>query len=300
MSDSLREDKKATKSNAPLLVGVGLAIAVLVLVATVFLLLKTTHVVEPVALKVGDREVTKALYDKYVDIGKKTSTSEASVKSILVEYEKNKAMAAKYKLDIPDTYVALSRDDMLADAAAQEAGGSLASLRTSEDEVTQLRLYNTAFRNFVREASQGGWAIVLYDIPMVSLLDVDQEKARATAAAEKVREQLVNKEVTPAEAVDLALEYRNSEPVQTGMYFIREADGAVLGQYSGGVYTRLLDPTFLPKYLKDKDVGVTKVTVYDDKSAFFADILLKQKKQADLPVKIDTEKAKMKVVDYVK
>lgn len=300
MSDSLRKNKQSTKaSKTPLLMGIGLAAAVLALVAAVFFVLKQTDVVEPVALRVGDSEVTKRQFEEYVALGKKTVSSKADVKKVIVEYEKNKAMAEKYDLDIPEAYVALSRTDMVSDAAFGESGGSIDTLRTADDEFTQMRLYNSAFATFVEQAAQGGWGIVLYDIPLSNVPDAELI-ATTKKQANDIRTQLVDEAIDTETAVEKARALNFGQPAQTGMYFIRESDGAVISRYGGGFYTRLLEPSFITAYLKDKKVGVTEVTQYEKLSMFFADVMYVQEKREGLTQKIETDKTKIEVVDYVK
>lgn len=280
-----------------LMIGVGLAVAVLLLVATVFYLLKTTNVVEPAALKVGDREVSKEQFERYVELGKKTSTSEAVVKAVVVEYEKNKLMAAKHGIKFPDSYVALGREDMVANAAQQS--GSINALRTANDDFTKLRFYNTAFRNYLVQSAHGGWSIVLYDIPITALYDDAAATKRAHDSAVSLHDRLATKQVSAVDAVAEAQALNVGQPAQTGLYFIRESDGAVLGQYSGGVYTRLLDPNFIRDQVRGKQPGLTEVKEYEKLSSFFVDLLYTQKKQDNLAATITKEKAGIKVVDYV-
>lgn len=300
MSDSLgdKTQKQTSAKKGSLMIGISLAVAVLALVAVVFFLLKTTKVVEPVALKVGDREVTRVQYDNYIELAKKTSTTPATVKQTVIQYEKNKAMADKYKLNIPDTYIELSRQDML--VAAGEAGGSsIEALRTANDDFTKLRLYNAAFDNFVRLSTEDGWGIILYDIPVIPSNDEAVSVARAQEQAKAIRAELVAKKITSVQAVEKAQLANIGQPAQTGMYFVRKSDGTVLSQYGGGVYTRLLDPTVMLPYLKDKPVGLGDVQNYEKKSVFFVDIMFSQKKRDNLPETIKNEQASMKVVDYV-
>ena len=301
MSDSLRENTQDTRSKKPkkgsVLIGVALAVAVLVLVTVVFVLLKTAKVVEPAALVVGDREVSKEQFDRYVELGKKTGVSEKAVKSIVIDYEKNKLMATKYSIVLPEAYVALSRDDMVA-AAAQQAG-NIDTLRTANDDFTQLRLYNTAFVNYLTQAAQGGWSIVLYDIPVIPSMDEAASIKRAHDAAVSLHDRLAAKEVAVPMAVTQAQQLNVGQPAQTGMYFIRESDGAVMGQYAGGIYTRLLDPDFIREQLRGKKPGLTEVKEYQKLSSFFIDLLYTQKKQDNFAATVAKEKTSVKVVDYV-
>lgn len=300
MSTSSPEGKKVqthTKKGS-LIIGISLAVAVLVLVSVVFFLLKTTKIVDTAALKVGDREVSRAQYDEYVRLAKKTATSEKDAKEVIIEYEKNKNLASKHNLDIPATLVALSRTDMVT-ATASSGKGNLTALRTADDGFTQLRLYNTAFTNYVQQAAVGGWGIVLYDVPIVPFVNEADSTKRARDAAQSLRQEIVDKKITSAEAVTKAQQLNESQPAQSGFYRIRAADGAVLGQYGGGMYARLLAPDFLLSYLKSKQPGLTEVQDFEKRSAFFVDVLYVQDKNEKLPDTVDKEKTQMKVVDYV-
>ena len=299
MNDSLREDKqlKGSHKKGSLIIGVGLAVAVLLLVAVVFFLLKTAKVVEPAALVVGEREVSKEQFDEYVQLGKKTSTSATTVKSIVVEYEKNKLVAEKHKIDLPEAYTALSRDDMIAEAGQQP--GDVNSLRTANDALTKLRLYNTAFENYLDQSVEGGWSLVLYDVPVIQSLDPEASIKDAQDSAKSLREKIANKQLTVPAGVEAAQQLNIGQPAQSGMYFIRESDGAVIGRYGGGVYARLLDPDFIRNQVRGKQPGLSEVQNYNNQSLYFVDLLYTQKKQADLSARINNEKTDMKVVDYV-
>lgn len=299
MSDSLREDKqlKGSHKKGSLIIGVGLAVAVLLLVAVVFFLLKTAKVVEPAALVVGEREVSKERFDEYVELGKKTSTSAATVKAIVIEYEKNRVAAQKHKIDLPEAYIALSREDMIAEAAQQP--GDVNALRMASDDLTKLRLYNIAFENYLNQSAEGGWSLVLYDVPVIQSLDPDASVQRAQNSAKSLRDKIANKQLTVPAGVEAARQLNIGQPAQSGMYFIRESDGAVIGRYGGGVYARLLDPDFIRNQVKEKQPGLSEVQNYNNQSLYFIDLLYTQKKQADLSATINNEKTGMKVVDYV-
>ncbi len=299
MSDSLGEDKNGKKGlkKGSLVIGVSLAIAVLVLVAVVFFLLKATNIAAPAALVVGDREVSKAQFDEYVELGKKTNTPAATVKQQVVEYEKNKLSAEKHKLAIPAAYVELSRQDLL--VSASETGGSIEALRTADDAFTKLRLYNVSFNSFVQLSANDGWGVVLYDIPVIPSNDEAASVSRAQAAAQKLHTQLTDKSIDTVAAIEKAQQENIGQPAQTGLYFIRKDDGAVISQYGGGVYTRLLDPTVMLPYLKDKKPGLTAVQDFNKQSAFFVDVMYEQKKRDNLVDIISKEKSEIRVVDYV-
>lgn len=301
MRDSLRADtKKSGMKKSSLLIGLSLAVAVLLLVAAVFFILKSTNVVEPVALKVGEREVTLKQFDEYVRLGKATATSEADVKKVVTEYEKKQLLAEKYDIRIPDEYVALSRQDMLADAAFGTNGGSIDTLRTADDDLTKLRLYNTAFDTYVVQISEGGTAIILYDIPVVASLEPEVAAESALANAKEIREQINNGDVSSVAAVKKAEQLNIGQPAQSGMYFIRDADGAVLSRYGGGVYTRLLEPALIQENIKDVKPGLTEVKQHQELSAYFINVLERVEARKDLQAKVETDMAKVKVVDYVK
>lgn len=300
MSTSSPEGKKEQEhtKRGTLAIGISLALAVLVLVSVVFFLLKTTNVVDTAALKVGDREVSRTQYDEYIQLAKKTFTSAKDAKEVIVEYEKNKNLAASHKLNIPESLVALSRTDMIT-SAASTGKANLTSLRTADDAFTQLRLYNTAFTNYVQQSTVGGWGVVLYDIPVIPSTNEADAVKRARSSAEALRKELADKKITVAEAVARAQQLNIGQPAQSGFYRIREEDGAVLGQYGGGMYARLLAPDFILSYLKSKQPGLTDVQDFEKRSVFFTDILYAQKKDAKLPGMIEKEKTEMKVVDYV-
>lgn len=297
VGDAPSEKRDSRVKKGSVFIGVALAIAVLVLIAVVFVLLKSAKVVQPAALVVGDREVSKEQFERYVELGKKTSTSAAAVKSVVIEYEKNQLAAAKHNIKLPETYIELSRDDMIVNAAQQS--GALDALRTANDDFTKLRLYNTAFHNYLSQSSEGGWSIVLYDIPVIPSPDEAASVKRAHNAAVSIHDRLVAKQVPAVNAVAEAQSLNIGQPAQTGMYFIRESDGAVLGQYGGGVYTRLLDPNFIREQVRGKQPGLTEVKEYETRSSFFVDLLYTQKKQDSLIATVTKENAGTRVVDYV-
>lgn len=297
VGDAPSEKRNGRVKKGSVLVGVALAVAVLVLIAVVFILLKTAKVVEPAALVVGDREVSKEQFERYVELGKKTSTSAAIVKSVVTEYEKNQLVAKKHNIKLPEAYIALGREDMVANAAQQSGGVN--ALRTANDDFTKLRLYNTAFHNYLSQSSEGGWSIVLYDIPVIASLDEANSLKRAHDSAVSLHDRLAAKQVSAVNAVAEAQALNIGQPAQTGLYFIRESDGAVLGQYGGGVYTRLLDPNFIRDQVRGKQPGLTEVKDYEKLSSFFVDLLYTQKQQDGLVASVTKEKAGIKVVDYV-
>lgn len=299
MSDNLREDKNDKKGlkKGSLIIGVSLAVAVLVLVAVVFFLLKATNIATPAALVIGGREVSKEQFDEYVELGKKTNTPVAIVKQQVIDYEKNKISAEKHDLKISQAYVELSRQDLL--VSASEIGGSIETLRTADDDFTKLRLYNVAFRSFVQISGDDGWGIVLYDIPVIPSNDEAESVNRAQAVAKKLHAQLEDKSIGTVKGIEKAQQENIGQPAQTGLYFIRKSDGAVLSQYGGGIYTRLLDPAFMLPYLKDKKPGLTAVQDFNKQSAFFVDVMYEQKKRDNLAEIISKEKSEIRVVDYV-
>ncbi len=83
-------------------------VIVLVIVATLigmFFVFKALNVVDPLALKVGEREVSQTAFNEYVRYGEAQGLDRNEVRDIVIEYEKNLAMADKYNIVMPDEYV---------------------------------------------------------------------------------------------------------------------------------------------------------------------------------------------------
>lgn len=278
-----------------LFIGVGLAVAVLALVASVFFLLRTTRVVEPAALVVGDAEVSQKLYDEYVALGKKQQLSKKEVQDIVVEYEKNKQMATKYKVTVPDEYV-------------KEVGKGvdiavLQGKSTSADEsiLETAKQYNRAFLARTTQANQTGYGAFVYDIPANKTPDDAENKQAiddAREVASKFREKIESKTTGAAEMLSEVRNYnaQNGQAAKTGVYFITEDEVPYDTAESKSVQSN----AYILSLIKGKTSGLTDVVVSSEDSAFFVDVLYHQKKVENLPYEVQQAKEKIKVVVYDK
>ena len=292
-----------------LAIGIGLAVAVLALVAVIFYLLKATNVVETAALVVGDREVSRADYDKYVKAGKELGVSEANAKKIIIEHEKNRNIADKYEIELPDTYVELNRDNMIVEASAQKLGGTVEQLTEADDSLTELRIYNAAINKYLGDSVSDGWAIVMYDAPYFNtvpdsvgdpaLQDTTEAKAAAETFLKDLRTRLKDETVSTKDAIAELKDFTAGRAEQTGMRFVQKSsdnEDVFNSQMRAGVF----DQEFLPGFLEKQKTGLSEVSDYDGRNALFVDVLFSQKGDAELLGKTSEDKEQMKVVDYVR
>lgn len=289
----------APKKNKPklnsLFIGVALAAAVLLLVASVFFLLRTTRVVEPAALVIGESEVSQELYDEYVALGKKQGLAKKDVQDIVVEYEKNKLMAEKYDIAMPSEYVEEVGAVMTIDVLRQQTDAS------EDDILSAAQRYNKAFLARISQSNQDGYGVFVYDVPAIKK-STETTEEQAIEAAKKVvgefREKIVKDDTLAAEVLSevSAFNADNGLAAQSGATFIVDEEFP----YDTAESKSVSSNAYILSLVKDKPIGLTDVLVSGDKSAFFIDILYHQKKVENLAYDVQEAKDKTKVVVYDK
>lgn len=298
MSDSLREEKqKTTGKRTSILIGVGLAVAVLLLVVTVFWLLKTTKVAEPAALVVGERQVSKAQLEEYISLGKKSGADEKTVRQEVVEYEKNQQMAEKYNISIPDSYVSQIGNQASVDIMALSR--SSAAPTKTDNAYTRVVNYNEAFDARLAQQGRSGYGVFVYEITAQKETSGEDDATaltRAKSVATNFRNKIVNDKQSPADVLTQVKKYNSDygQAAKTGTYFIEDSKDVVDDSSSGS----LLSNAFILQQLKGKGVGVTDVLETKVQSAFFVDVLYEQKQRASIEYEVQRAKETMKVVIY--
>lgn len=298
MSDSLREEKqKTTGKRTSILIGVGLAVAVLLLVVTVFWLLKTTKVAEPAALVVGERQVSKAQLEEYISLGKKSGADEKTVRQEVVEYEKNQQMAEKYNISIPDSYVSQIGNQASVDIMALSR--SSAAPTKTDNAYTRVVNYNEAFDARLAQQGRNGYGVFVYEITAQKETSGEDDATaltRAKSVATNFRNKIVNDKQSPADVLTQVKKYNSDygQAAKTGTYFIEDSKDLVDDSSSGS----LLSNAFILQQLKGKGVGVTDVLETKVQSAFFVDVLYEQKQRASIEYEVQRAKETMKVVIY--
>ena len=287
-------EKNKPKLNT-LFVGVGLAIAVLVLVASVFFLLRTTKVVEPAALIVGDVEVSQSVFDEYVSLGKKEGLTKSQVRDIVVEYEKNKQMAKKFDISVPEEYA------KQVGAGMQYGLGSETSQTQKDDVFEQAKRYNKTFLARLTQTSQEGYGVFIYDIPAIlNGPDADIELAidEAKKTATEYRNKIESKKSGAAAVLEEVSSYNASygQAAKTGAYYITTEKMP----YDDPASKSVRSNAYILSQIKDKPMGLTEVIVSGDNSAYFVDVLFKQKKMKDVQYNVQEAKDSIKVVIYDK
>lgn len=287
MSMSSPEGKKeqAPSKKGTLIIGLSLAAAVIVLVATVFFLLKASNVVEPVALKVGDREVTKQQLENYTKSGKAINVSAADVRRTIIEHEKNVQIAKKHDIVVPEAFI--SRSNSGADAAEDNA--------EARDYLKLVR-YNQAFEARLTQLPLAGYGVVVYEIPARALTaDNKQNLSQAKEVAKQFRSQITDLDQSSAVVLDRVMQY-NADEGQTANSGVRFVPSEVI--FDDSATGSLMSDAYLLKQVKDKKTGVTEVQESGTNSVFFLDILFEQKKRTDILSQVQQDKESMKVVEY--
>lgn len=288
----------APKKNKPklntLFIGVGLAAAVLLLVASVFFLLRTTKVVEPAALIVGDVEVSQSAFDEYVKLGKEENLTKTQVRDIVVEYEKNKQMAEKFDISVPEEYSKKI-------GAGMQFGPVNENFDSKNDILEQAKRYNKTFLARLTQTNQEGYGVFIYDIPAIlNGPDADIEAAieEAKKTATKYRSEIESKKSGAAAVLDEVSSYNASygQAAKTGAYYITTEKMP----YDDPASKSVRSNAYILSQIDDKPLGLTEVMVSGDNSAFFVDVLFKQKKMKDVQYDVQEAKDSIKVVIYDK
>ncbi len=303
MSEVASKDKKPGRKigNNSLYIGIGLVAAVVVLTVGTFLLLRSTKVVDPVALKVGEVEIKQSQLDEYINLGKSSGVTESTVRKTVIEHAKNKQMAEKYKIDMPELYVQRLGNLVTVKPVQVSNNASQASThKTEPDAYTQLVYYNRAFATRMSEQQNNGMGIFIYEIGMGFEPGDDAEQTKAKKSTLDIAAQYRNsiaQDTTQAERVlEEVVTYnkQNGMNGQSGIRFIREYTGDKADIWIGN----LASDAYIYETLKNKDTGLSDVYQTTRGSAWFAYTLYKQKVQPKVPAQITEEKTKMKVVIY--
>lgn len=280
------EDKKgqAPSNRGALIIGLSLAAAVIVLVVAVFFLLKTTNVVQPVAFKVGDREVTESQLATYVEAGKKSGASEATVRQIVIEHEKNVQLAEKYHIAMPDAFIA-------------QNNGSVVREQNSDGNVyIELVRYNQTFTARLAQQALAGYGVIVYEIPVQAVAGSEEQNlTQAKAIANQFRSQITEQKQEPAKVLDRVSQYTADQGLaaKSGIRFIPSEiiyDDSATGSVASDAYVLA--------QIKGKGTGVTEVKESGSRSVFFVDVLFEQKKRTEIASDVQRDKESMKVVEY--
>lgn len=292
----MSEDKSKKKSRK----GIWLIISGLVVIAAVtgvVVSLLGNKTTDSVALKVGAREVSESQLADYVESGKASNANEKSVRNTVVEYEKNKQLAVRYGIDIPEQYIL-----WLSKRSSDVPQTEKMQLQTeaAPDAYRKLLSYNMAFASRVAETRYNGRGIFLYEIAPQSVQGDDsnftQAKKLAEEAAKKYHSSILKNAMTPEQVLS-EVRARNTQDGlngESGVQFVQEYTGSKDDIWMGN----LNSAAYIYETLKDKQVGLSDIQMTQRGSAWFAYILYTQKAQPGLASKIAADKANMKVVVY--
>lgn len=288
--------RRVTKSS--LFIGVGLAVAVLLLVAVVFYLLKTAKVVEPVALKVGDNEVSSSQYKEYVRLGKAGGASEAEVKANVVQYEKNVQLSKKYNISIPDDYVQQVNSQDTLDQILQLTRGESSTV-TSRNAYTDIVKYNDAFEARLAQQNLEGYGVLVYEISAQRTTregDISEAMKQAKSVATRYRNKITSKQATAAEVLNEVKSYnaQNGQTAKSGLQFLTKNTSGFDDSATGSVASQ----SYLLQQLAGKTEGLTEVKESKTGSVYFIDVLYVQKKRDTVVAEVEQGRNKMKVVEY--
>lgn len=295
-SERTSEARRIRKSS--LAIGIGLAVAVLALVAVVFYLIKTTNIVEPVALKVGDREVTKAQYDEYVRLAKARGVLEKDARREVIRYEKNIQIAKQYGIDIPSDYVQQVSSQTQVDQLLQLSRGQAAGPEI-KNAYTTLQDYNVAFDSRLAQQTMDGYGVFVYEISAQRTSrdgDISEAMKQAHTVAARYRDKIVNKQTTASDVLKEVMEYnaQNGQSAKSGLYFLTKDLAGVDDASSGSVASQ----AFLLQQVTGKPKGLTDIAESKTGSVYFMDVLYVQKKREQVVNDATSASDKMRVVEY--
>lgn len=284
-----------------IVIGIISSTALLVaLLAFVFLLQKK---VEDPALIIGDRVVTKKEYNRYVAQGKEDDRTESVVRETIIQYNKNKIVAKNRNIDIPKVMADQVSPSLLTNilkftSEDFEKISDKEEARILQSDYNKMERYNFAFRDYQKLAAEGGWGIVVYDIPIVHESINDQYVAERRKLAESFRSKLVSGQITPSRAIFEISNESDGETSQVGFSMVRGQDGSILGG-TGGYSFRVLDRENILNVLSKSKLGLTEVKELPGRSFYFIDVLFKADANPNIVNDIEEEKTKIRVVDYV-
>lgn len=298
MSEVASKDKKPGRKigNNSLYIGIGLVAAVVVLTVGTFLLLRSTKVVDPVALKVGEVEIKQSQLDEYINLGKSSGVTESTVRKTVIEYAKNTQMAKKHEVDMPQEFVSWYSKNSIASALPIQGHAG----QGTNNNYSKLVSYNLAFGQRVAEANYNGRGIFLYDIvpQLVSGDDAEKNKSKEKAKqdAQRLRDAVSRGELPLEQLLEDLTRDNESGGVgnESTFKFIHEYTGPKEDIWVGS----LASAAYVYETIKGGGVGISKVEQSNKGGAWFAYTLYVQSKQPELAGKIAEDKLRMKVVEY--
>jgi hypothetical protein len=303
------------------LLTVSVSVAVILVALLLVFILRQVNVINPVAFKVGDVEVTVDEYNRYTELAKKYKVDKASVRDSIIAYHKDKAIAEKYKIDIPEAFLDDAKNISVVEFS--KTPSVLLGYSNDDNEYTRMMTYIYAFNQRLQHYHTGGYGFVLFDFPYDSvdyskdpmyamyvdnpdIGEIVKNNLGANSAenikkkADTLRAKLASSELSDQEALDSIKEdkYLGSRS-QYGVTFLA-LDGQEVQGAGSMVSVGPLDPAELMPKLEKLKPGVSPVYKTKTNSYYFVDYKFKIDKDVNFPAQVKKDKDSIRVVEYDK
>ncbi len=300
---ALRKFWDKTSQHKPLMITSAVLgiVALVIIVGAVWFALQD-KATNPVVLDIGGTEIHKDRYDSLVKQGQKYQISADDVRSIIIDYYKNKIAADKIQIEIDPKYPQLTRGQMIGQNLKDtDKKYDFEALSESTDEIATMMIYNTAFDVRMQAIKLGGYSVVVFDFPTAvnPYADKEELKEQTKQDAKELRKKVISGEVTGDAAIKEAARVNSAagRSSLSGYYFVTDNDKTIGGISGTGIQTF----GFLEKYMKTlKQEGISKVSVTQGNDYFFVDYLHYDKANPDIEHQVTSIKNKVRVVQYDK
>lgn len=308
------------KKGKVLLAAVISAVVILVALLLIFIL-KQARVLDPIAFKVGEREVTVDEFNRYAELGKKYKVDKADVRQYMITYNKNKIIAEKYKIDIPDIF--LENGKKLSVVKFAKTPSVLLNYSKDNNDYTKMMSYNYAFEQRVQSYVTGGYGFVMFDFPYDSIdytkdpmyemyvnnPDVGEIVKQNLGAynaesvkkmADELRAKLVSSELNDQEALEvIKKDSYLSARSQSAVTFM-SIDGEVIDAGKSFLSNGALGEDQIASKLDKLKPGMSEVFSIEGVSYYFIDLKYKIDKDPGFLQTVRKDKNSIKVVEYDK
>ena len=306
------------KKGKVLLIASVSAVVILVALLLIFIL-RQANVLNPIAFKVGDTEVTKEEFDRYAELAKKYKVEKTAVKQYMITYHKYRIIADRYKIDIPDIFI--ENGKKLSTVKFAKTPSVLLSYSSDNNEYTKMMSYTYAFEQRVQNYQSGGYGFVMYDFPYdpidyskdplyamyVNNPDVSDMVKQNLGAynAESVRKKtdelrakLISSELNDQEALDVIKKDSYLSARSQSAATFMSIDGEVAATDKSFLTNGALAKEQIGSKLQSLKPGVSEVFNIPDVSFYFVDLKYKIDKDPEFLQKVKKDKDSIRVVEY--
>lgn len=291
-----KDDIMHNKKHPITIVIVALILSVLIAVAS-FLFFRSSE--SKAVLQVGDITLTKAQEQVYIDSAKKMGLDDEKIREQLIEYLKNRHVAKLHNLPTNELFINAQWSSVVSEKSIDSRAAEKL-FRFSDEKWANVLKYNKLYHVLSRSLSQDALVGVVYHVPYSS-------------SDKKLALQTVNEVTEGLSVADVSSLHRDQDLLDRVLNTIPQASASKSGAYllfndsSGlrmggtfGIRGGTIPLDMANRLYSQKSPIVSNVVDINESELYLVHISSKISANVDFPDKLESDKQKVRVVEYDK